>query len=258
MRTCVFCGRSGGLTKEHLYPECLQARRSGKRVYSTAAAPESFVGPSALQIGDVCARCNNETLSQLDNYFCKLFDSQIRDRVIREGDVISFQYDYSKLTRWLLKVLYNNSRAAGAEKKYADHLRSYASFMMGHASIPNELMLLLRLTTAIQHEAKEIVSSHMAAGLIRLPDFDKRLGETYLVSIDSFSFIVVLLVNSAGRLKRKALDSLESSSSLGEATRLKRGCDNQRISASEFSTLDIDGQLILSDIGKWKRLEEHD
>jgi len=114
-----------------------------------------------------------------------------------------------------------------------------------------EIAIRVTIRTAA-HPARSLLSGTV------LPDFDKRLGETYLVSIDSFSFIVVLLVNSAGRLKRKALDSLESSSSLGEATRLKRGCDNQRISASEFSTLDIDGQLILSDIGKWKRLEEHD
>jgi len=93
----------------------------------------------------------------------------------------------------------------------------------------------------------------MTCGLINLEEFDYRLGETYLVSIDSFSFIVVVLVGPSNVFRRKAIGALEGDSSLGKASKLAPGAEQTKLVASEATSLHVDGQLVMSDWAKWIR-----
>lgn len=127
------------MTKEHLYPDCLQARREGNRVYSSNATSDTFVGGAALQIKDVCADCNNGVLSELDQYFCRLYDSFIDDRIVRSGEQVQFCYEYDALLRWLLKMLYNNARAGKAAEEHVDRLRGYSGYIRGEETTPPEI-----------------------------------------------------------------------------------------------------------------------
>jgi len=241
------------MTKEHLYPDCLQSRRQGNRVYSSKAIPDTFVGGSALQIKDVCDDCNSEVLSELDQYFCRLYDSFMSDRIVRSGEQVQFRYEYDSLLRWLLKMLYNNARASKAAEEHLDRLREYSGYILGEETTPPEIILLTRLTVPFEGENGKIPPSHMTCGLINLGDFDYRLGETYLVSIDSFSFIVVILVGPSNVFRRKAMGALEEDSSLGEASRLSPGIEQTKLVASEATSLHVDGQIVMSDWAKWMR-----
>lgn len=63
---------------------------------------------------DVCEQCNNEKLSSLDSYFCKLYDLYFSNpRGLSEK--VLFEYEYDLLARVLLKIAYNTARIAGSE-----------------------------------------------------------------------------------------------------------------------------------------------
>lgn len=258
MRTCAYCGSEGEITKEHLYPNCLQKRREGNRVYSSDAIPGTFVGGSALQIKDVCDDCNSGVLSELDQYFCGLYDSNIDSRVVRSGEQVQFRYEYDFLLRWLLKMLYNNARAGNAAEDHVERLREYSDYIIGEETIPAEILLLARLTIPFEGEDGEIPPSHMTCGLIELEDFDYRLGETYLVSIDSFAFILVTLIGASRGFRQKAMGLLQEDSSLGEASRLRPGVNQTNLPASEATSLHVDGQLVMADWAKWLRKNQQD
>ena len=252
MRICAYCGSKGKMTKEHLYPNCLQERRQGDRVYSSNAIPDRFVSGSALQIKDVCETCNNEVLSELDQYFCGLYESLIAGRIIQPGEQILFRYEYHPLLRWLLKMLYNNARAGKAARKHTERLKEYSSYIIGKEGTPTEILLFIRLTVPFEGESGELLPSHMTCGLIDLKAFDYRLGETYLVSIDSFSFIVVILTGASSIFRRKAMKALEEDSSLGKTSRLVPGTGQTELVASDVTAFHVDGQLVVSDWEKWK------
>jgi hypothetical protein len=65
--------------------------------------------PDEPQIRDVCARCNNGVLSDLDAYICRFFDSTLIQTPLRY-ERVAFEYDYHLLKRWLLKLSYNSAR----------------------------------------------------------------------------------------------------------------------------------------------------
>ena len=116
MSNCAFCKQSGTMTREHLWPAALHARL----LAANSQAENAFwlrrlEKPIATepQIRDVCARCNNGVLSQLDTYICELFDRSFVHMPARNGSV-SFDYDYHRLKRWLLKMSYNSARIHSA------------------------------------------------------------------------------------------------------------------------------------------------
>lgn len=105
--TCSYCKEDKTLTGEHLipmalidtFPECDLNYRN-----------ESVFKGDKIVINDVCENCNNVILSQLDDYGSKL----IRENFLKnyeKDDVLDFHYDHQKLSRWILKILYNNARS---------------------------------------------------------------------------------------------------------------------------------------------------
>jgi hypothetical protein len=111
-KRCAYCGSSGPLTREHLWPTSLHARL--KEINGNE--PNSFwlrrIGKDVEgepTVKDVCAGCNNGVLSELDGYACELFDRYFVREMDRH-DTISFAYDYHRLKRWLLKLCYNSAR----------------------------------------------------------------------------------------------------------------------------------------------------
>jgi hypothetical protein len=107
-RVCAYCGEEGVLTKEHVFPDCFQKTFEPITPTKTPAGEKAIL--SALEIQDVCARCNNERLSPLDTYFCDLNDLYFSN-IVRPGDRIQFQFDWNLLLRTFLKIAYNVARA---------------------------------------------------------------------------------------------------------------------------------------------------
>ena len=112
MPNCEYCRQPATLTKEHLWPASLHKRlytanQQAKKSFWLSRLQRDI--PSEPQIRDVCAPCNNVTLSKLDDYICKLFDSNFKSIVERHA-TLAFEYDYHLLKRWLLKMSYNCAR----------------------------------------------------------------------------------------------------------------------------------------------------
>src|SRR6266516_2180549 len=112
MKICAYCEKEGKLTNEHLWPVSLhrrmeQVRNSeGNNLYHSRLEKDI---PSEPQIKDVCASCNNGVLSDLDNYMCQLFDKYFY-HILHRAEKVLFEYDYDRLSCWLLKICYNSAR----------------------------------------------------------------------------------------------------------------------------------------------------
>lgn len=104
---CAYCNQERQVTKEHiipkgiidLFPECDLAYSGLNKCYKGEAT-----------VKDVCADCNNGQLSELDAYG-KEFVEEYFVNNYEKDDKIKINYDYSRLIRWLLKIIYNNERS---------------------------------------------------------------------------------------------------------------------------------------------------
>lgn len=70
---------------------------------------KAFKGEKIV-INDVCDICNNKTLSELDSYGATMVNDYFV-RTYEANDYLHLPYDHYKLSRWLLKILYNNARS---------------------------------------------------------------------------------------------------------------------------------------------------
>lgn len=122
-KTCVYCGSVGKLSREHVWPSCFLERLEGNYAHYSPKSGKVHGGDYIVR--DVCEICNNEKLSYLDSYFCKLYDLYFsKPKGLNEE--ILFEYDYDLLSRALLKIAYNTARSAGSETdpftKIADYI----------------------------------------------------------------------------------------------------------------------------------------
>lgn len=111
---CAYCKKEKSPTKEHiipkgiidLFPECdyvFDRKTGGTKVYKSESV-----------IKDVCSDCNNGELSKLDSYGSQ-FISKYFLKEYSKDDVISIEYDYNLLSRWLLKIIFNSERSLRKE-----------------------------------------------------------------------------------------------------------------------------------------------
>lgn len=174
-RTCAFCGKSGNLTREHIWPKGI-INRVDYRIRRTGRGK---VISGELTIGDVCGKCNNGPLSILDTYICKLYDEyfhQFRDK----GSVVEFQYDWWQLGNWFLKASFNAARAAG-NKTDISILSRTTDFALGVDKRQPDLAIWADLTEpsylAEQLESgiyttKKVLPKMTRFATIKIPDTD--------------------------------------------------------------------------------------
>lgn len=115
MGVCAYCEMDTILTREHVIPSfiCDFQKNNGNGVISSwREKAQKIVGGDAV-VKDVCGSCNNIILSKLDSY-AKQF--------LAENGVFSINfiesnktltYNYTLLSKWLLKVAYNSARSSG-------------------------------------------------------------------------------------------------------------------------------------------------
>lgn len=161
MQACAYCDvQNTKLTKEHLWPACLhkridKANRSyigARNLFYLAKNNRVFLGEP--QIKDVCANCNNKTLSVLDAYICKLWDTYF-NKIVEASDDVTFLYDYNLLSRWLLKMCFNSSRIHDSDRIHLTNCRHY---ILGTSPHPENVTIHLQLVkpgsfTADEREA---------------------------------------------------------------------------------------------------------
>lgn len=123
-KLCAFCDLPRRLTREHIWPNGFLKRNSYGLRYSSRAG-RAHGGD--LIVRDVCEVCNNGPLSNLDAYACKLHDTNF-GAFPEHGEAVQFQFEYSKLMRWLIKVAFNSARAQGHQD--AELLRRYRAAIL--------------------------------------------------------------------------------------------------------------------------------
>ena len=111
-RKCAYCGSVGKLSKEHVWPSCFLERLEGSHAHYSPKSGKVHGGDYI--VCDVCECCNNEKLSPLDSYFCKLYDLYFSNPRGLNEEVL-FEYEYDLLARVLLKIAFNTARSAGSE-----------------------------------------------------------------------------------------------------------------------------------------------
>ncbi|MCD6076076.1 MAG: hypothetical protein K0R89_14 [Ramlibacter sp.] len=157
--SCSYCGEAGRATREHVVPAFLLAHQKsiGARPEGWNDAARKVVQGDAV-IRDVCAECNNGTLSRLDEYGKTLLTSAgvLTSNFVRRR--VEFSYDYDLLLRWVLKIVYNSARASHS----ADDLyRAYLPYILESDSRPASVALGVYLAAPVTRtEASQI------------PDFD--------------------------------------------------------------------------------------
>jgi hypothetical protein len=167
----------------------------------------------ALQIGDVCARCNNEKLSALDTYICELHDRYFKT-IVHAGDRVDVRFDFDRLLRWLLKTGYNTARARGWHVKKDSGLPQY---ILGEGDRPLGFRVFLQLIIPTPTSSREWVTQPDAAeippacGRIDLLDVSKLVGFNmgYVVSLNSYLFHIFREVDAVlSRIRKRVLKNL--------------------------------------------------
>lgn len=162
----------------------------------------------ALEIGDVCARCNSGKLSTLDTYICELHDRYFKT-IVHSGDRVDFRFDFDRLLRWLLKTGYNIARARGWHVKKDSKLPEY---ILGGGERPVGFRVFLQLIIPTLTSSREWVGTKPSADEIppapgridlldvrMLPGFDM----AYIVSLNSYLFHIFREAQTVPRRVRK-------------------------------------------------------
>jgi hypothetical protein len=159
MPVCAYCGKiAAKLTKEHLWPAALH-RRINEANQIEFGQPNTFYLDrikknldAEPQVRDVCAICNNRVLSALDGYICELWDRYFK-QIVEEDEEIDFCYEYSGLSRWLLKMCYNSARIHNSDIK---HLQACCGYILTGNPHRDAVAIHLQLTTPSKLSAEEL------------------------------------------------------------------------------------------------------
>lgn len=173
-RTCAYCGEGSDLTNEHVFPECFRKTFGAISTAKTSTGEKAIT--SALEIGDVCARCNSGPLSQLDAYLCGLNDEYF-SKIVHPGGRIRFIFDFDLLLRMLLKLGYNVARA---RKWPLRNWQGTAPYILGKAPYPSGLRVFLQLMIPTPVEKTNLPVS---PGATEVPPWPMSV---YVVDVSSF------------------------------------------------------------------------
>lgn len=201
---CAYCGKDRPATNEHIWPRCIIERAPTYVARYSERANRFFAGD--LEVGDVCKECNGGILSDLDAYGCKLYDQYFAQ--FAAGDtVVTFDCDFVRLARWLLKLSYNSARTGGTD---AATLAAYVPFILGGASDASDLSicvdLVLPSVTRSQDGGPERSMFPQSTRLCRVEFTDPVVDwvTVRLVAINSYYFTLVITPPTLNRDVPKA------------------------------------------------------
>lgn len=140
-----------------------------------------------MVISDVCAECNNTKLSELDSYFCSLYDSYFKE-YHEEKKPFTFSYDYDLLLRSLLKITYNSSRTITRENNFLEKFKNL--ILNGGENSESIIIKLDIITPTILAEGKFYPKSARCGKFdvgIKTDNFHLRV-----ISVNSFYFYILI------------------------------------------------------------------
>jgi hypothetical protein len=185
-RKCVYCGRSTKLTREHVCPDFLDKMMFPHRSFAFIGGANKLA-ITEVKIRDVCADCNSGVLAQLDAYGKELAARYFKNIV--DDVTVRFEYDYGLLLRWLLKVLYNASRAY----KSPSHIyEAYVPYIMGESPEPPKTALLVGVWKPSFYKGSLYYPTDVRFSVLTIPDKPYTgLLLTSMFSVRSYAFIVL-------------------------------------------------------------------
>lgn len=248
MKTCAYCGGKGPFTREHILPKYLYKRTPEYQMQYLRAAPDKLVGGEPT-IRDVCARCNNGVLSELDAYACQLYDRYFKD-FVNANDSIRFHYDFDRLARWLLKVAYNSARAHESDD---GTFSACARYVLEGAPRPKGLTLLVQLVIPhkVQEDKRHLLppemkdaqelfpERHRISRVARFSEHDPRLSAARMISIESYHFFIFAAPDTKipRQLWRKGMRAIKKSKSFRGSWQLRPSCSEMVLRASPVDVL---------------------
>jgi len=216
MSICTYCGQEGRLTREHILPSFVynyqysigKGKTSGWR-----EKPQRIVEGEAV-IKDVCERCNNVVLSELDAHVKNLLEKAGLFTKCFLKEYVTIDYNYNLLSRWLLKVAFNSSRASGRQLRVFD---KFKNVILGKSSDFSEFVISaglfkpLKLTPEQKEEYGKYLdvdpSGYVNPFFPRISWSESELLEISVkqIVIGAFIFHVVVFENGLPRERRKQL-----------------------------------------------------
>ncbi|MBC3884203.1 hypothetical protein [Undibacterium griseum] len=126
MPLCAYCKQEGSITREHIIPAFIYAFQ--KNIESSVIGWSEIAGKmvrSEFKVKDVCKKCNNGPLSDLDA-FGKRFLTCSGVMVPNYTKLsVNLSFDFDLLARWLLKISFNSARTNGEHAWLFDGFESY-------------------------------------------------------------------------------------------------------------------------------------
>ena len=192
MKKCAYCGSLSQPTKEHIWPKNLISKNEMTDVYNPK---KNKFFPGEPVVKDVCATCNNESLSKVDGYLSDLYEENFKE-VIKAGNSASLKYSYDLLLRSLLKISYNSSRAFGNNKN-TRALEKFSKYILNGGYAP-QVMLRLQIVTSstlINTETGETGDFSPKSFRSATIPYDGALSHRFLirlVAINSYWFFIIV------------------------------------------------------------------
>lgn len=198
-RKCAYCGSSGRLTREHVWPKCIIERLPSYQDRFIGRGNRVISGEQT--VADVCQSCNSGPLSALDAYLCDLFD-QYFARFYGPADSVEFAYDWYQLGNWFLKASYNAVRAAGNHSD-AEILSLSVRSILSEGEIKPDISIFVDLVLpdylATETDSGILTANKIPPAMVRLAKVTvpNTTWEHYvlrLVAINSFYFYLAIPV----------------------------------------------------------------
>ncbi len=204
-RSCAFCGSKNNLSREHIFPGGIIRKFEVDMLSYNDKSDTAF--KSDLVVKDVCAICNNETLSEIDSNFVKLFEENML-YPLQPGNSVEFSFDYNDLLKALLKISFNSARASSDGFKAVTALRRYVPYIMGRINEPPNVLLRLLIVTSSKRFNSETSTFEgmMKAELLRSckVNYNGSHNSNFiirLVALNSFWFYLLIPLKSVSRSK---------------------------------------------------------
>lgn len=163
--TCSYCKKYVQLTKEHIFPDSFYKELGLKgqnnfKAYNIDTGREST---KELKKEDVCEKCNNVILSELDQYFIEYF----KKIIYFKEDIILYNIKKDSLNRWLLKTLYNAIRYINMYSKAELYKKHTVDYILYNKRKPNLLVMITPLDDTFSNQKFD--SNFCSIGTYNLP-----------------------------------------------------------------------------------------
>jgi len=155
MKQCAYCDKTDEkITKEHVVNKAFIDRyyKIGK---GYANAYDKYT-ENYLTAKDVCGKCNNEILSRLDDYFLDFYEANIPSFTVDKSSTFLINYEFERLSKWLLKTLYNSERK-NAYEHIPQKMSRFKSYILGKDNRTKLFRIYIEL---LQDVSKEVILQH--------------------------------------------------------------------------------------------------